>query len=48
MVVGHCKADVVVVTHHLVIGRAADGEDALHSQLVHRELVGIDDPTMPV
>lgn len=46
-IVGHCQADVVVVTCHLVVGGAADGEDALHSQLVHGELVGINDPSVP-
>lgn len=47
-VVGHCQADVVVVTCHLIVGGAADGEDAVHSQLVHGELVGINDPSVPV
>lgn len=47
-VIGHCQADVVVVPCQLIVGGAADGEDAVHGQLVHRELVGINHPSVPV
>lgn len=46
-VIGHCQADVVVVACQLIVGGAADGQDAVHSQLIHGELVGINHPSVP-
>lgn len=48
VIVGNGEANVVVVTSHFVVGRAANRNDAFHSQLVHREVIGVNDPSVPV
>lgn len=48
VIVGNGEANIVVVTSHFVVGRAANRNDAFHSQLVHREVIGVNDPSVPV
>lgn len=46
VVIGDSQANVVVVAGGFAVRGAADRKDTLHSQLIHRELVGVDDSSM--
>lgn len=41
------KCEVIAVTRHGGTGRTAEGKSALEGQLVHGELVGMDQPPVP-
>lgn len=45
--VGEGEREVVAAARHGVTGRTADGQGTLEGQLVHRELVGVDQPPVP-
>lgn len=46
-VVGKSKCEVIVVTCHGVTGWTAEGKSTLEGQLVHGELIGMDQPPVP-
>lgn len=46
-VAGKSKCEVIAVTRHGGTGRTAEGKSTLEGQLVHGELIGMDQPPVP-